>query len=70
MSLGPPAAKGTMTRIGRLGKFSCAESGMENNMAKITAMNDRIMMGVPPVPIFCSFSSSGMIAKVTQNCKL
>jgi hypothetical protein len=39
-------------------------------MTKSAAMNDRIMMGVPPVPNFCSFDTSGMIAKVTQNCKL
>jgi hypothetical protein len=43
---------------------------MENNTVKNAAMNDRIMMGVPPVPTFCSFSSNAMIAKVTQNCKL
>jgi hypothetical protein len=39
-------------------------------MAKAAAMNDRIMMGVPSVPIFCSSSSNAMIAKVTKNCKL
>ena len=70
MSLGPPAAKGTMMRMGRLGKFSCAASGAQKSMVKSAAVNDRIFMGFPPVPIFCFFGSNAMIAKMTKNCKL
>jgi hypothetical protein len=71
MSLGPPAGKGTIIRIGRLGKLadgSSAAAAPEANIARLAATSKRTARAIaPPGGLVLSVGAILTVARFAGN---
>jgi hypothetical protein len=71
MSLGPPAGKGTIIRIGRLGKLadgSSAAAAQEANIARLAATSKRTARAIaPPGGLVLSVGAILTVARFAGN---